>query len=93
MMVLVFFDVIYLFLMIDNSCDCSLFICMGKLRNKKIIEIVINILCSFLCVDRDLFFFLIVFCLIFFFVEKMFVCFNWYVFENVLVLLFIYLIV
>lgn len=93
MMVWVFFDVIYLFLMKDMSCDCSLFICMGKLRNKKIIEIVINILCSFLCVDRDLFFFLIVFCLIFFFVEKMFVCFNWYVFENVLVLLFIYLIV
>lgn len=93
MMVWVFFDVIYLFFMIDMSFDCSLFICMGKLRNKKIIEIVINILCSFLCVDRDLFFFLIVFCLIFFFVEKLFVCFNWYVFENVLVLLFIYLIV
>lgn len=93
MMVWVFFDVIYLFFMIDMSCDCSLFICMGKLRNKKIIEIVINILCSFLCVDRDLFFFLIVFCLICFFVEKMFICFDWYVFENVLVLLFIYLIV
>lgn len=92
-MVWVFFDVIYLYLMIDMSCDCSLLICMGKLRNKKIIEIVINILCSFLCVDRDLFFFLIVFCLIFFFVEKMFICFDWYVFENVLVLLFIYLIV
>lgn len=85
-----FSDVTYPSSMIDNSCDCSLFTCMGKLRNKKTTETATNILRSFLCADRDLLLPLTVLCSISLLAEKMFVCSNWYAFENVLVSLLIH---